>query len=105
MKKMPAGMPTADNYYDLAAAIVRQACTDYKSLVYQLLKNKASGDADKRGYILGQIKAIRKDFRSDWFCLLGVNDAAFFIREMNLEVRKKREPIIEKTKARQKGSF
>lgn len=99
------GMPTEHNFLELAGAIVDMACKDYRAELRKLLKNKASGDLDKRDNILTQIKILHKDFRSDWFYALGVNDADFFLRNLREQVAKERKKEVDKARKRQRGSW
>lgn len=99
------GMPTEHNFLELANAIVDLACRDYKSELRKLLKNKASGDLDKRDNILTQIKILHKDFHGDWFYELGVIDADFFLHQLNQQVIEQRKKEIDKVRQRQRGSW
>lgn len=99
------GTPTERNYLDLAAAIVDVACKDYRAELRKLLKNKASGDLDKRYNILTQIKILHKDFHGDWFYELGVIDADFFLRKLREQVAEERKKEVNKARKRQQGSW
>ena len=99
------GMPTEHNFLELAGAIVDMACKDYKAELRKLLKNKASGNLDKRNDILIQIKILHRDFHSDWFYELGVNDADFFLRKLREQVAEERKKEVNKARKRQQGSW
>lgn len=99
------GEPTINNYLELAHAIVDRTCKDYRAKASKLLKNKASGDLGKRAALLASIATIRKCIYSDWFHLLGVGDADYFIHQLNQQVIEQRKKEIDKVRQRQQGSW